>query len=68
MRQTFGIRNSKSRIMCIQVFYVLKAYNIPFKFSYKHAFAGKRIRHDILFSFDVLDDIGKKSVNSFDLA
>src|SRR3990170_1704271 len=64
MRQTFGIRNSKSRIMRIQVFYVLKTNDIQFKFSNKHAFAGKRIRHNIFFAFDVLDDIEKR-LNEF---
>src|SRR3990170_5970913 len=59
MRQTFGIRNSKSRTMRIQVFDVLKTNDIQFKFSNKHAFAGKRIRHNIFFAFDVLDDIRK---------
>ena len=33
MRPTLGIRNSKSRIMHIQVFYVLKANDIQFKFN-----------------------------------
>src|SRR6266511_2339798 len=60
MRQTFGIRNIKSRVMCIQVFYVLKPNDIQFKLSDKHAFAGKRIHHNILFAFDVLDDIRKR--------
>src|SRR3954464_12077849 len=38
MRQTFGIRNSKSRILLIQVFYVLKANDVQFKLSYKNAY------------------------------
>ena len=59
MRQTFGIRNSKSRIMRIQVFYVLKANDIQFKFGNKHAFAGKSIRYNIFLTFDVFDDIRK---------
>ena len=60
MRQTFGIRNSKRRIMRIQVFYVLKTNGIQFKFSNKHAFAGKSIHHNIFLTFDVLDDIRKR--------
>ena len=64
MRQTFGIRNSKSRIMLIQVFYMLKTNDIQFKLSNKHAYTGKRIRHNIFLSFDILDDI-RKRLNKF---
>ena len=32
VRQTHGIRSSKSRIMLIEVFYMLKANDIQFKF------------------------------------
>ena len=64
MCQTFGIWNSKSRIMRIQVFYVLKANDIQFKFSYKSAYAGKSIRHYIFLTLHVLDDI-RKRLNEF---
>ena len=39
---------------------MLKANNIPLKLCNKHAFAGKRISHNILFAFDVFDDTGKR--------
>ena len=39
---------------------MLKAKYIQRKLGDKHAFAGKRIRHNILFAIDVLDDIGKR--------
>ena len=64
MCQTFGIRNSKSRIIRIQVFYVLQAYDIQFKFSDKRAYMGKSTRHNIFLTFDVLDDI-RKRLNKF---
>ena len=64
MHQAFGIWNSKSRIMRIQVFYVLKANDTQFKLSNKHAFAGKRIRHNIFFTLNVLDGI-RKRLNKF---
>ena len=63
MGQTFGIRNSKSRIIRIQVFYVLKT-NIQFKLGNKHASTGKRICHNVFLTFDVLDDI-RKRLNKF---
>ena len=59
MRQTLGIRNNKSRIMRIQVFYVLKTNDIQFKFGDKHAYVGRSIRHNIFLTFNVLDDIRK---------
>ena len=46
--------------MRIQVFYVLKANDIQFKFRNKHAFAGKCIRHNILFALKVHDVIRKR--------
>ena len=64
MRQKFGIWNSKSRIKRIQVFYVLKANDIQFKLSNKHAYTGKCIRHNIHFALDVFDDIWKR-LNEF---
>src|SRR3990170_3290674 len=60
MHQTLGIRNSKSRIMLIQVFYVLKTNDIQFKLSNKHAYTEKRIRHNIFLAFNILDDIRKR--------
>ena len=60
MRRTLGIRNSKSRIMRIQVFYVLKANAILLKLSNKHAYARKGVRHNIFLTFNVLDDIRKR--------
>ena len=33
--------------MRIQVFYVLKAYDIQLKFGDKHEYAGKSVRHNI---------------------
>ena len=48
----------------MQVFYVLKANDIQFKLSNKHAYTGKRIRHNIFLSFDILDDI-RKRLNEF---
>ena len=59
MRQTLGIRSSKSCIMLIQVFDMLKTNDIQFKFGDKHAYTGKRIRYNVFFTLDVLDDIGK---------
>ena len=64
MRQIFGIRNNKSRIMRIQVFDVLKANDIQFKLSNKHAYMGKHIRHNISLAFNILDDL-RKSLNKF---
>ena len=64
MCQTFGIRNSKSRITRIQVFDVLKSNDIQFKFSDKHAYVGKSICHYVFLTFDVLDDI-RKRLNEF---
>ena len=64
MRQTLCIRNSKSRIMLIQVFYVLKANDIQFKLSNKHAYMGKRICHNIFLAFNILDDV-RKRLNKF---
>ena len=64
MRQTLGIRNCKSRIMRIQVFDVLEANDIKFKFSDKHAYAGKSICNYIFVTFDVIDDI-RKRLNEF---
>ena len=64
MHQTFGIRNGKSRIMLIQVFYVLKANDIQFKLSNKHAYAGKSVHHNVFLTFDVFDDI-RKRLNEF---
>ena len=46
--------------MCIQVFYVLKANDIQFKSNNKHAYTGKRIRHNIFLTFNILDDIRKR--------
>ena len=64
MHRTLGIRNSKSGIMRIQVFYVLKANDIQLKFSDKRAYAGKGISHYIFLTLDVLDDI-RKRLNEF---
>ena len=64
MRQALGIRNSKSSIMRIQVFYVLKANDIQFKLGKKHAYAGKGIRDNVFFALNVLDDI-RKRLNKF---
>ena len=64
VRQTLGIRTSKSRIMLIQVFYMLKANDIQFKLSNKHAYAGKSVRHNVFLTFNVLDDI-RKRLNKF---
>ena len=64
MRQTFGIRSSKSRIMFIQVFYMPKANDIQFKLSNKHAYAGKGIHHNVFLNLNVLDDI-RKGLNKF---
>ena len=50
--------------MRIQVFYVLKANDIQFMFSDKHAYVGKSIRHYIFLTFDVLYDI-RKRLNEF---
>ena len=60
MHQTLGIRSSKGRVMLIQAFYVLKANDIQFKLSNKHAYPGKGICHNVFFTFDVLDDITKR--------
>ena len=46
--------------MRIQVFYVLKAYDIQFKLGIKHASTGKSIRHNIFLTFNILDDIRKR--------
>ena len=46
--------------MRIQVFYVLKTNDIQFKSGNKHAYAGKRICHNIFLTFDVLDNIRKR--------
>ena len=51
-------------IMLIQFFDMLKANDIQFKLSNKHAYAGKNVRHNILLTFDVLDDI-RKRLNKF---
>ena len=64
VRQTLGIRSSKSRIITIQLFYVLKANDIQFKLSNKHAYAGKSVHHNIFLTFDVLDDI-RQRLNEF---
>ena len=64
MRQTLGIRISESRIMLIHVFYMLKTNDIQFKLSNKHAYARKGIRHNVFFTFNVLDDIWKR-LNKF---
>ena len=39
---------------------MLKANHIQLKLCNKHAFAGKRVRHNIFFALDVFDDIGKR--------
>ena len=64
VRQTLGIRSSKSGVMLIQVFYMLKTNDIQFKLSNKHAYAGKSVCHNIFLTFDVLDDI-RKRLNKF---
>ena len=64
MSQTLSIRNSKRWVISVQVFYVLKANNIQFKLSNKHAYAGKSVRHNIFLTFNVLDDI-RKRLNEF---
>ena len=46
--------------MRIQVFDVLKSNDIQFKLSNKHAYTGKRIRHNIVLTFNILDDIRKR--------
>src|SRR5215216_5022128 len=61
---TFCIRKRERRIIGIKIFNGLKANHIQLKFSNQHSFAGKRIRHNIVFTFDVLDHIGKR-LNKF---
>ena len=61
---TLGIRMCKESIMLIQVFYVLKANDIQFKLSNKHAYTGKCICHNIFLTFNILDDI-RKRLNKF---
>ena len=60
MCQTFSIRNSKIRIMRIQVFDVLKTNDIQFKFSDKRAYVSKCIDNYIFLTLNVLDHIGKR--------
>ena len=43
---------------------MLKANYIQFKLSNKHAYAGKRVHHNIFLTFDVLYDI-RKRLNEF---
>src|SRR3954471_8402709 len=64
MHQTLGIGHGKGRIMFIQFFDMLKPNDIQLKFSYKHAYTGKRIRHNIFLTLNVFDDI-RKRLNKF---
>src|SRR4051812_34106691 len=59
MHQTLGIWYCKCRIMFIQFFGMLKTNEIQLKSSDKHAYMGKRIRHNIFCTLNVLDDIRK---------
>ena len=64
MHPTLGIRYGECRIMFIQVFDMLKTNDIQLKVSDKHAYTGKRIRHNIFFTLNVLDGI-RKRLNEF---